>query len=156
MIQRLRSEPSKDNSGNSGRRPRGGSHRNWGEPTSAYERLEAWAEGLDYTLRSTVDKACQGNILGVERLKGEYIFHCGPDDFKGPVPDVPQTYTLPPGTTGIDHSICEESHTSGLVYVLELETYTKHDRPRCHPTVTLEAETGCSGMIVQLHLTSQG
>lgn len=154
MIKQLRVDHSEDNSGNS-RRPREGSRRTWGEPTSACERLEDWAEVLGYTLRRTVNKACRGSILGVERLNGEYIFHCGPDDFKGPIPDEPRTYHLPPGTTGISHAVCEESHTSGVVYVRELDFYTKHDEPRCHPMVTLQAETGRSGIIVQLHLTCQ-
>ena len=61
----------------------------------------------------------------------------------GPIPDVPTSYLLPPGTKAIDYGI-EPGAVSGRCFCFQLRTDVKR------PYVVLATEAGYSGAIYKL------
>ena len=107
------------------------------------DKLEDVAAFYGYSSRRLRDQIVKGEIVGVEHDYGSInYFTSGEYVMRGPLPDAPKEYTLPEGTKMVSHSVCS-GEVKGAIFQGELRMVK-------HPTITLMAETGHSGIIVEL------
>jgi len=129
---------------------REGTHRVWGKPKSAMDRIEDAAEIYEYSARRMLDKIKQGEILGIEKRGNKYIFYGEPGELIGPIPDIPREIALLPGTRRVGIEVNPGSTVSGLITCNFFDPLTKDGEFRVHPSLEVQAMTGCSGVIMKL------
>ena len=117
-----------------------------GQPKSAFDRLEDRAENYGCCSRTLQGYVASGNVLGIEIFENRYIYHCGPDEIKGPIPAADKKIALKPGTKGISYAICDGSPVSSDIVMVSIDKTTKEGKLRKQPTATLHS--GISGAIV--------
>jgi hypothetical protein len=77
-------------------------------------------------------------------VSGNLFFHSKVGAMTGPVADIPEEILLPPGTTRINCEVVPESPVRGRMYQGTLNASLKH------PSVVLQAENACSGVVIQI------
>jgi len=113
---------------------------------NASDRIDERAEYFGCSERTLQSYVSSGNVLGIEKRDGRCLYHCGPDEIKGPVPADDKKIMLRPGTRGISYTICNGSPVSSEIVISSVDLTTKEGMPRKHPTAVLRSLT--SGPIV--------
>jgi len=113
---------------------------------SALDRIDERAENFGCSERTLQAYVSSGNVLGIEKRDGRYLYQCGPNEIKGPVPADDKKIMLKPGTRGISYAICDGSPVSSEIVISAVDFTTKEGMPRKHPTAVLRSLT--SGPIV--------
>jgi len=131
-------------------RSREGTRRVWGKPTSAMEGIEDAAEIYEYSARRMLVKITRGEILGIEKRGNKYVFYGEPGELIGPIPDIPRKIALLPGTRRVGIEVNPGSTVSSLITCNFFDSRTKDGEFRVHPSLEVQAMTGCSGVIIKL------
>ncbi len=132
------------------RKIREGTRRVWGKPQSAMELVEDEAELYGYSTRRMLDKIAQGEILGIEKIGSKYVRYGKPGELIGPIPDIPTKITLLPGTKRVGIEVYPGSTISSLIVWSSIDSRTRDGEDRVHPSVTVQAMVGFSGVIMKL------